>query len=66
MMTTNDTISEIIRINPTANAAFLSQFAPHELAEYLQRLADLRAQRRSSADDAASRKPASQTVGSAA
>jgi hypothetical protein len=40
-MTKSDTISEIMRINPTVNSAFLSEFAADQLSEYLYRLSGL-------------------------
>ena len=41
MMTKSDTISEIMRINPTVNSAFLAEFAANQLSEYLNRLSGL-------------------------
>ena len=43
MMTKSDTISEIMRINPTVNSAFLAGFSADQLNEYLERLNDLSA-----------------------
>ena len=42
MMTKGDTISEIMRLNPTVGATFLSEFNNDQLARYLRRLRDLR------------------------
>lgn len=66
MTNTTETISEIIRLNPSASAAFLSQFGADELVEYLQRLSDLRAPRRSGMDESAGRKPTAQNIAGAA
>ena len=43
MMTKSDTLSEIMRINPTINAAFLAEFSAEQLREYLERLTGLSA-----------------------
>ncbi len=43
MMTKSDTISEIMRINPTVNSAFLAEFGADELNEYFNRLRGLSA-----------------------
>lgn len=43
MMTKSGTISEIMRINPTVNSAFLAEFAADQLSEYLDRLSRLSA-----------------------
>ena len=43
MMTKSDTLSEIMRINPTVSAAFLAGFSAEQLGEYLHRLAGLSA-----------------------
>lgn len=40
-MTKNDLITEIVRINPTVNLAFLMEFATDQLSEYLDRLSGL-------------------------
>ena len=40
-MTKSDTLSEIMRINPTVSAAFLAEFSAEQLSEYLHRLAGL-------------------------
>ncbi len=45
MTTKSDTISEIMRINPTVNSAFLAGFSADQLGEYLQRLHDIAALR---------------------
>jgi|CXWL01.1.fsa_nt_gi hypothetical protein len=42
MMTKGDTISEIMRLNPSVGATFLSEFNNDQLARYLRRLRDLR------------------------
>lgn len=49
MMTKSDTITEIMRLNPTVGAAFLSEFNNQQLAQYLGRLRDLRRPRHSNA-----------------
>lgn len=41
MMTKNNAIAEIMRINPTVNLAFLAEFAADQLSEYLDRLSGL-------------------------
>jgi hypothetical protein len=41
MMTKNETIEAICRLNPTANPEFLSEFAPDDLAGYLRRLSEI-------------------------
>ncbi len=38
MMTKNDTIEAITRLNPTASPVFLAGFSSDDLASYLQRL----------------------------
>ena len=38
MMTKNDTIEAITRLNPTASPVFLAGFCNDDLASYLQRL----------------------------
>lgn len=38
MMPKSDTIEAIVRLNPTANPAFLAEFGTGDLAEYLRRL----------------------------
>lgn len=42
-MTKSDTITEIMRLNPTVGAAFLSEFNNDDLARYLRRLREVRA-----------------------
>lgn len=42
MMTKSDTISEIMRLNPSVGATFLSEFTNDQLIRYLHRLRDLR------------------------
>lgn len=42
MMTKSDTITEIMRINPSVGATFLSEFNNDDLVRYLRRLRDLR------------------------
>ena len=42
MMTKSDTISEIMSLNPSVGATFLSEFPNEELKRYLRRLHDLR------------------------
>lgn len=42
MMTKSDTITEIMRLNPTVGAAFLSEFNNDDLARYLRRLREVR------------------------
>ena len=42
MMTKSDTISEIMRLNPSVGATFLSEFTNDDLVRYLRRLRDLR------------------------
>ena len=41
MKTKSDTIAEIMRLNPTVGAAFLSEFNNDDLISYLRRLRDL-------------------------
>jgi hypothetical protein len=41
MMTKGDTIAEIMRLNPSVGATFLSEFNNDQLARYLRRLSDL-------------------------
>jgi len=41
MMTKSDTLTEIMRINPRVNSAFLAEFAADQLSEYLYRLRGL-------------------------
>lgn len=38
----SDTIAEIMSLNPTVGAAFLSEFSVDDLIRYLRRLRDLR------------------------
>lgn len=38
MMTKNDTIAEIMALNPTARPSFLAEFANQDLDKYLRRL----------------------------
>lgn len=38
MMTKNDTIAEIMTLNPTARPSFLAEFANQDLDKYLRRL----------------------------
>ena len=42
MKTKSDTITEIMRINPSVGATFLSEFSNDDLMRYLRRLRDLR------------------------
>ena len=42
MTTKSDTIAEIMRLNPSVGAAFLSEFNKDDLALYLRRLSELR------------------------
>jgi hypothetical protein len=46
MKTKSDTIAEIMQLNPTVGAAFLSEFNNDDLVLYLRRLSDLRESRR--------------------
>lgn len=41
MMTKNNAITEIMRINPAVNLAFLAEFTTDQLREYLDRLSGL-------------------------
>lgn len=42
MMTKGETISEIMQLNPSVGATFLSEFNNDQLVRYLRRLRDLR------------------------
>lgn len=42
MMTKGETISEIMQLNPSVGAPFLSEFNNDQLVRYLRRLRDLR------------------------
>lgn len=42
MKTKSDTIAEIMRLNPSVGATFLSEFSNDDLVRYLRRLRDLR------------------------
>lgn len=42
MKTKSDTIAEIMRLNPSVGATFLSEFSNDDLVRYLRRLCDLR------------------------
>ncbi len=42
MMIKSDTMAEIMRLNPSVGATFLSEFNNDELKRYLRRLRDLR------------------------
>lgn len=42
MITKSDTITEIMRLNPSVGATFLSEFTNDQLVRYLHRLRDLR------------------------
>lgn len=44
MMTKGETMAEIMRLNPSVGAAFLSEFNNEQLLRYLRRLRDLREQ----------------------
>lgn len=46
MKTKGDTITEIMRFNPSVGATFLSEFNNDDLVRYLRRLRDLRETRR--------------------
>jgi hypothetical protein len=44
MMTKGETMAEIMRLNPSVGATFLSEFSNEQLVRYLRRLHDLREQ----------------------